>query len=56
MTEDELVRQHHQLNGCEFEQTSGDSGGQHAIVHGLQRVQHDLTTEQQIILISQDSK
>ena len=28
MTEDEMVRWHHQLNGHEFEQTLGDSGGQ----------------------------
>ena len=28
MTEDEMVRQHHQLNEHEFEQTPGDSGGQ----------------------------
>ena len=28
MTEDELVRWHHQLNGHEFEQTLGDSEGQ----------------------------
>ena len=28
MTEDEMVRQHHQLNGDEFEQTSGDGEGQ----------------------------
>ena len=27
-TEDEMVRQHHQLNGREFEQTLGDSEGQ----------------------------
>ena len=27
MTEDEMVRQHHPLNGHEFEQTPGDSGG-----------------------------
>ena len=26
--EDEMVRQHHQLNGQESEQTLGDSGGQ----------------------------
>ena len=26
--EDEMVRQHHQLNGHEFEQTPGDSGGE----------------------------
>ena len=28
MTEDEMVEWHHRLNGHEFEQTSGDSGGQ----------------------------
>ena len=28
MTEDEMVRQHHQLNGHELEQTQGDSEGQ----------------------------
>ena len=27
MTEDEMSRQHHQLNGCEFEKTLGNSGG-----------------------------
>ena len=27
MTEDEMVRGHHQLNGHEFEQTPGDSEG-----------------------------
>ena len=27
-TEDEMVGRHHQLNGHEFEQTSGDSEGQ----------------------------
>ena len=26
-----MVRQHHQLNGCEFEQTPGDSGGQRSL-------------------------
>ena len=26
-TENEMVGQHHQLNGHEFEQTPGDSGG-----------------------------
>ena len=26
--QDEVVREHHQLNGQEFEQTLGDSGGQ----------------------------
>ena len=28
MTEDETVRQHHRLNGHEFEQTLGDREGQ----------------------------
>ena len=28
MTDDEMVGQHHQLDGHEFEQTSGDSEGQ----------------------------
>ena len=28
MREDEMVRQHHRLNGHEFEQTPGDSEGQ----------------------------
>ena len=50
MAEDEVVRYHHCLNGHEFEQTPGDSEGQeawHAAVMGLQRVRHDLATEQQ---------
>ena len=29
--EDEMVREHHQLNGHEFEQTPGDSGGQRSL-------------------------
>ena len=32
MTEDEMVGWHHQLNGREFEQTPGDSGGQGSLV------------------------
>ena len=28
MTENKMVRYHHQLHGHEFEQTPGDSGGQ----------------------------
>ena len=28
MTEDKMVGRHHQLNGREFEQTSGDGDGQ----------------------------
>ena len=43
--EDEMVGWHHQLNGYEFEQTFGDSEGQGGL--GLQRVGHDLATEQQ---------
>ena len=31
-TEDEMVRQHHQLKGHGFEQTLGDSGGQRSLV------------------------
>ena len=30
-TEDEMVRQHHQLNGNASEQTLGDSGGQRSL-------------------------
>ena len=30
--EDEIVRQHHQLNGYEFEQTPGDGEGQGSLV------------------------
>ena len=32
MTEDEMVGQHHQLNGHELEQTLGDSEGQGSLV------------------------
>ena len=32
VTEDETVRQHHQLNGCEFDQTLRDSEGQRILV------------------------
>ena len=32
MTEDELVGWHHRLNGHEFEQTPGGSGGQRSLV------------------------
>ena len=51
MTEDEMVGWHHRLNGHEFEQTLGDSGGQGSLTccspWGSQRVRHDLATEQQ---------
>ena len=38
MTEDEMVGWHHQFNGHEFEQTSGESEGQGSLVcciHGV---------------------
>ena len=52
VTEDEMVSQHHELNGHEFEQTPGDSegqGSQFTVLQfmGLQRLRHDLATEQQ---------
>ena len=54
MTEDEMAGWHHQLNAHEFEQTLGDSEGQRRLAccvqsTGLQRVRHDLATEQQQI-------
>ena len=44
-----MVRQHHQLNGHEFEQTLGNSEDREAwraAVHGV-RVRHDLAIIQQ---------
>ena len=44
MTEDEMVRWHHQLNGNEFEQTLGNNEGQgNGVLQsmGSQRVGHD---------------
>ena len=41
-----MIRQHNQLNGCEFEQTPGDSEGQeslHAAVHGVAKSQTQLS-------------
>ena len=50
VTEDEMVRWHHWLNGHESEQTPGDSEGPGSLAscspQGL-RVGHDLATEQQ---------
>ena len=40
VAEDKMVRQYHQPNGHEFEQTVGDGGGQRSM--GSQRVGHDL--------------
>ena len=47
VTEDEMFRQHHWLNGHEFEQTLGmvEPGVLQSV--GSQRVRHDLATEQQ---------
>ena len=50
VTEDEMVGQHHRLNGLEFEQTLGDKIMKDkeawcATVQGSQRVEHDLATE-----------
>ena len=45
-----MVRQHHQLNGHEFEQTQGDSEGQGSLACQSSwghKVRHDLVTEQQ---------
>ena len=46
-----MVRQHHQLNGQESEQTPGDSGGQEepGVLQfmELQRVRHNLATERE---------
>ena len=50
VTEEKMIEYHHQLNGHEFEQTLGDSGGQRSLVlqsMGSQRVGHNLLTEQQ---------
>ena len=41
MTEDEMVGWHHRLNGHEFEQTLGDSGGQRSLgaaLHGVAKI------------------
>ena len=47
-TEDEIIKWYHQLDIYEFEQTLGDSEGQGVLQFlGLQRVGHNLVTEQQ---------
>ena len=38
MTEDEMVRWHHQLNRCVFEQTLGDSEGQQSLAFAVHAV------------------
>ena len=50
--EDDVVRQYHQLNGHEFEQTLGDSEGQRSLAccsPSGHRVGRDLAIEQQQI-------
>ena len=50
MTEDEMVRWHHRLNGYELEQTPEDSEGQGrpgVLPMGSQRIGYILATEQQ---------
>ena len=47
---DEMIRQHHQLNGHEFEQTSADSGTEGPGMlqsMGSQRVRYFIAIEQQ---------
>ena len=48
-SEVEMVRQPHQLNRQESEQTLGDGGGQRSLMYcfGGCRVEHSLATEQQ---------
>ena len=49
-TEDEMVGWHHWFNGCEFEQTPGESGRQGILACYSpwgHRVRHDFVTEQQ---------
>ena len=44
MTEDEMVRWHHGLNGHKFEQVLGDGEGQGSLVlqsTGLQRIRYN---------------
>ena len=47
--EDEMIRQHHQFNGHEFEQTQGDSGGQRSLACSSPwgHKESDITSEQQ---------
>ena len=50
MTEDEMVRWHHWLNGQKFEQTLGDSQGERCLAccsPGDHKVRHDWASERQ---------
>ena len=52
MTDDEMIRQHHQLNGHEFEQTLRRTGKPGVLQSkGSQRIRHNLATEQQQVII-----
>ena len=54
MTEYELVRWHHRLDGREFEQAPGDGEGEGSLACCSpwgRRVGHDLVTEQQKLLL-----
>ena len=56
VAEDEMVEQHHQLNGHEFEQTLGDGEGQRSLACCSpwgHRVRHNLVTEQQQKIMKQ---
>ena len=47
--EDEMVRQHHRLNGHEFEQSPGDTEGQESLIYCSPwgQKESDIATEQQ---------
>ena len=47
MTENEMVKEHHEPNGHEFEETPGDNVGWEAWCAAVHGVGHDLATEQQ---------
>ena len=53
MAEGEMAREHHRLDGHEFEQTLGDHEGQRSLVccrPWVCRVRHDLATERQQLI------
>ena len=47
-TEDEMVGWHHRLNGCEFEQTPGDSEGQGSLMCCRSLGHKELDTTEQV--------
>ena len=47
VTEDEMVRWHHWLNGQKLEQNPGESEGQGSLVWYTKEIENDLATEQQ---------